>query len=284
MKNALRFSDFVHFFERSDIVAIFHALSREVVFVSVADLVGIRSSLSHSSFGGINDETMSYLIQKKFIVSRDADEKEDLEVLQSSILQHPCIETLYLLLTNSCNFACTYYCFFEGSYSGPKEKTKNMTKEMAITAVNKFAGFFKKAYEYDDFYPYEPSIVFYGGESFINVDVFFATVEEVATLKKSGVLPKNLAMNINTNGSLITQEIATFCTKHKIEVDVSLEGYQSAHDACCVWRGRNNGGTFDDVMRGVAILKDVGAKTCISCTVNENNVEEFSIGFWMVRE
>ena len=273
MKDALRFSNFVHFFERGGITAIFHALSREVIFVNNADLTNIRNRLSHVSFSDINDETMDYLIQKKLVVSSDADEKEDLEVLQKSILQHPCIDTLYLLLTNSCNFACTY-CFFEGSYSGPKEKIMNMTKKMAISAVRQFAGFFKKACGYSDFYPYESSVVFYGGEPLINVDIFFATVEEVETLKESGVLPKNLAMNINTNGSLITREIATFCAKHNIEVDVSLDGYRSVHDACRVWRGGNNRGTFDDVMRGVAILKEVGAKTCISCTVSEKNVEE----------
>jgi len=107
MKDALRFSNFVHFFERGGITAIFHALSREVIFVNNADLTNIRNRLSHVSFSDINDETMDYLIQKKLVVSSDADEKEDLEVLQKSILQHPCIDTLYLLLTNSCNFACT---------------------------------------------------------------------------------------------------------------------------------------------------------------------------------
>lgn len=74
-------------------------------------------------------------------------------------------------------------------------------------------------------------------------------------------------------GSLINHEIASFCAKHNIEVDVSLDGYKSVHDACRVWRGKNKG-TFEDVMRGIAILKESGAKTCISCTVSETNVEE----------
>lgn len=272
MKEALRFSNFVHFFERDGITAIFHALSREVVFVNKTNLADIHECLSRVSSTGTNNEAISYLVEKKFIVSSDTNEAESLKSMQESILQHPCIDTLYLLLTNQCNFSCTY-CFFEGSYSGPKEKTINMTKEMAIASVRQFAGFFKKACEYTDFYPYEPSIVFYGGEPLINVDVFFASVEEVAILKESGALPKNLVMNINTNGSLINREIATFCAKHNIEVDVSLDGYQSLHDACRVWRGENRG-TFEDVMRGIAILKEAGAKTCISCTISENNVEK----------
>lgn len=272
MKETLKFSRFVHFLERNSVVAIFHALSREVVFVNEASLADLRNCLSDASFADANSEEISYLIQKKFVVSDDANEVESLKLTQDSILQHPCIDTMYLLLTNNCNFACTY-CFFEGSYGDPKEKTMNMTKEMAIASVRQFAGFFKKACEYTDFYPYEPSIVFYGGEPLINADVFFASVEEVAMLKESNALPQNLAMNINTNGSLITHEIAAFCGKHDIEVDVSLDGYKSVHDSCRVWRGKN-GGTFKDVMRGIKILKEAKTKACVSCTINENNVEE----------
>lgn len=271
MENTLKFSNFVHFFEKNGITAIFHALSREVVFVNDDDLMDIRNLLLHPSFVGANNETINSLIQKKLVVSSDTDETKSLELLQKSILQHPCIDTLYLLLTNRCDFACTY-CFFKGSFNCPKEEIINMTKETAIISVRQFASFFKKACEFTDFYPYEPSIVFYGGEPLINVDVFFIAVEEIAILKESGVLPQNLVININTNGSLINHEIASFCIKHNIEVDVSLDGYQSVHDACRIWRGSNKG-TFEDVMRGIAILKEVGAKTCISCTVSENNVE-----------
>lgn len=272
MKDALRFSNFVHFFKRNGITAIFHALSREVVFVDETNLANVRDGLLRASFTDVNNETINYLIKKEFVLSADADEAGSLKFIQESILQHPCIDTLYLLLTDNCNFACTY-CFFEGSYSGPKEKTMNMTKELAIASVRQFASFFKKACDYPDFYPYEPSVVFYGGEPLINVDVFFAAVEEVVSLKESCVLPKNMAMNINTNGSLINREIAAFCAKHNIEVDVSLDGYKSVHDACRVLRSRNTG-TFDAVMRGITLLKEAGAKTCISCTISENNVEK----------
>ncbi len=272
MKKSVRFSDFVHFFERNDTTAIFHALSREVVFANKENLTELNNCLSQAPGTDANNETINYLLQEKFLVPVNTDETDSLKLMQESILQHPCIDTLYLLLTNNCNFACKY-CFFEGSYNNPKEKTINMTKKLAIDSVRQFAGFLKKACEYTDFNPYEPGIVFYGGEPFINADIFFATVEEVVTLKNSGLLPQNLAMNINTNGSLINHEIASFCAKHNIEVDVSLDGYQSMHDACRVWKGGNNG-TFAEVMKGINILREAGAKTCISCTISETNVEE----------
>jgi uncharacterized protein len=148
-----------------------------------------------------------------------------------------------------------------------------MTKELAIATVKRFARYLKKAEEYPDFKPYESSIVFYGGEPLLNADVFFAAVEKVVDLKKTRRLPQCVTMNINTNGSLITPQIASFCAKHAIEVDVSLDGYKKVHDACRIWRGKGEG-TFEDVMRGIEILKKAGAKTCISCTVSEMNVDE----------
>ena len=281
MGEKFRFSNFVHFFERNEIIAVFHALSRELVFVSEANLTDIRNALHCASITDSVDEALSYLKQKGFVVSVDADETKSLKLIQQSVLQRPAIDTLYLLLTDNCNFACTY-CFFEGSYSGPKEKTTNMTKELALTSVRRFASYLKRAYEYSDFKPYEPSIVFYGGEPFINVDIFFAAVEEIARLKKSGAFPQNLTVNVNTNGSLINHEIASFCAKHSIEVDISLDGYKSANDACRIWRGKNKG-TFEDIMRGIATLKEAGAKTCISCTVSEANVDELpDIFIWFL--
>lgn len=272
MEDKFKFSNFVHFLERDRIIAIFHALSREVVFVSESILANIRLSLSREDLTGVEDEYMIHLKQKGFVISADTDEIESLKMIQQSILQHPCIDTLYLLLTDNCNFACTY-CFFEGSYNSPKEEAANMTSATAIDSVRKFANYLKKANEYQDFHPYEPSIVFYGGEPLLNANVFFAAVEEGVRLKKAGMFPENMAMSINTNGSMIDRDIASFCAEHKIEVDVSLDGYKSVHDACRIWRGKNKG-TFEDVMRGIDILKEAGAKTCISCTVSEANVAQ----------
>ncbi len=272
MEENFKFSNFVHFFERNGVSAIFHALSREVVFVDEANLANMRNILSDVAVADSADEALGYLKEKGFIVASEKDETDGLKLIQQSIIQGPLIDTLYLLLTDNCNFGCTY-CFFEGSYNGPKEKTMNMTRELALASVRRFAGYLKKAYEGIEFIPNESGIVFYGGEPLINASVFFAAVEEIARLKDSGDFPQDLILNINTNGSLITPEIASFCARHNIEVDVSLDGYKSVHDACRIWRGKRTG-TFEDVMRGIAILKEAGAKTCISCTVSETNVED----------
>ncbi|MCX6808157.1 MAG: SPASM domain-containing protein [Candidatus Berkelbacteria bacterium] len=268
----LKFSKFVHFFEKDEAVAIFHALTRKVVFVCKTDLTRIAEALSSDNTDDDTVAAIEYLLQSGLIVTAEADESAELAKLQSKILQRPSIDTLYLLLTDNCNFACNY-CFFKGSYCDPNEKLSDMTNEIAISSLRQFAKHLKKASEYPDFKPSEPSVVFYGGEPFLNTEVFFAAVEEIAAMKKSGLLPNDLAININTNASLIDDEIAAFCAKHEIEVDVSLDGYKSVNDACRVWRG-NGKGTFDDIIRGIDILRVARTKTCISCTVSETNVDE----------
>ena len=79
MKNLLKFSIFVHFFEKNGITAIFHALSREIVFISESELTSIRNSLSNASFIDIdNNKALNYLIKKGLVVMADNNEANSL--------------------------------------------------------------------------------------------------------------------------------------------------------------------------------------------------------------
>ena len=281
MQKLLKFSKYVHFFNKENMVAIFHAITRSVVFVKKAELTQIQEELS----GGrrMSGTTRRCLFKKGILVSSTNTETRSIKTLQKSILQHPSIDTMYLLLTDQCNFACRY-CFFEGSYTDSKKKYVHMSEEGAFTAIHNYVRYYKKAFSFDDFVPNEACIIFYGGEPLINKAVFFKAVEEIERLKKSSDLPKHLRLSINTNGSTITEEIAIFCLSHKIEVDISLDGYESVHDECRIWSGSGKG-TFKDVMRAINILKKVGTNTCISCTVSETNVDSLpEIYKWFLDE
>ncbi len=273
-------------------VAIFHSLNRQILFVGVELLEKIKDYLllslgsSANSLDEITSQVLSYLEQYRLLVPRE--DKEDMEIarIQKKILRRPCIDTLYLILTDNCNFGCSY-CFFEGSYgsygSARRERT-NMTNATAILAIGKFSKFLKKAYQFSDFHPREPSVVFYGGEPLLNVDVFYRAVVEINRLKANSELPANLKININTNGSLISEQFAKFCTENSIEVDVSIDGYQSVHDACRVLQDGKTG-TFYSVMEGIKTLKRFGANVCVSCTISEQNVDNLPRIFeWFLDE
>lgn len=281
----LRFSRFVHFWEKNGVIAIFHRISRKVLFVDRDILSDIKEYL----LAGLDEvsEEIKGLINclENFRMLIPVDEQEEFEIdnLKKSILFRPCIDTLYLILTDDCNFCCTY-CFFEGSYKKSETKKQSMSSDTAITSIRKFADYLKRSFEFPDFFPQEPGIVIYGGEPLLNLKVFRLAIEEVSRLKNCGELPDKLSVNINTNGSLITPEIATFCVSHNIEVDVSLDGYESVNDICRQWK-KDRKGTFSDIIRAISILKKAGANVCISCTVSEANVDELPKVFeWFLDE
>jgi len=277
MDNNLKFSRFAHFWEKNGIVAVFHALNRQVLFFSPKLLLRIKKFLSTNSCNASKEpavivQSIKELKNSRILVSINEREEREIEKLQKMILSRPCIDTLYLILTDKCNFDCTY-CFFEGAYGSPETRSDTMSNLTAISAIQRFASYLNMAYDFPDFHPQDPSIIFYGGEPLLNLKVFYSAVKEINRLKKYKRLPLNLSVSINTNGSLITPEIALFCVNNKIEVDVSLDGYESVNDKCRVWKKSNNG-TFSAIMRGISILQKLGAKTCISCTISEANVNE----------
>lgn len=277
MNNDLKFSRFAHFWKKNDIIAVFHALNRQVLFLNHELLASIKNFLSSSSHdiskkSAIVAQSIKKLKDYELLIPVTEKEEREIEKLQKMILSRPCIDTLYLILTDNCNFDCTY-CFFEGSYNLPGTRRDIMLGVTAVSAIRKFAIYLRKAYDFPDFHPQKPSIIFYGGEPLLNLKVFYSAVEEIDRLKKHKQLPLGLSVSVNTNGSLITSEIAAFCASHKIEVDVSLDGYESVNDKCRIWK-KSRKGTFLEVVKGISILQKSGAKTCISCTISESNVNE----------
>lgn len=269
-----KFSSFAHFFEKNDTVAIYNSLNHNLLFMEKKEFQKFSKllPLKEHNFSLARRKFIADFRGAGMIVPGNENENKKVIKLQESILSTPWINTLYLLITNNCNFGCTY-CFFNGSYFRPNEKSAFMSEETAIRSIRKFAEYLKQAEQYSGFPALRPNVIFYGGEPFLNPKIFKSAVLEIESLKKSGKLPSDTMININSNGSLITDEIAEFCAKHNIEVDVSLDGYQAVHDASRLWR-RQKKGTFNAVVDGINRLKKFKTNMCISCTVAESNVDE----------
>lgn len=269
-----KFSSFAHFFEKNDTIAIYNSLDHGLLFIEKKDFQQFRELLPMGAhnFSKLQRKNIADFRKMGLIVPMDENENDKVVKLQESILSTPWINTLYLLITNDCNFGCTY-CFFNGSYARPNGKSAFMSEGTAICSIKKFAEYLRQAEQYSGFPALRPNVIFYGGEPFLNPKIFKSAVLEIESLKKSGELPNDTMININSNGSLITDEIAEFCAKHNIEVDVSLDGYQAVHDTNRLWR-RHRKGTFSAVVNGINRLKKFKTNMCISCTVAESNVEE----------
>jgi uncharacterized protein len=60
-------------------------------------------------------------------------------------------------------------------------------------------------------------------------------------------------ISIQTNGLLITNEILDICSRYKTSVAVSIDGPKEIHNKSRITHGGE--GTFDDVMKGIDLLK-----------------------------
>ena len=108
------------------------------------------------------------------------------------------IKMLVLSLTGQCNFACRY-CYAAG------HDRSMMSPETALAAVKLAADGGERFV-----------IQFSGGEPLLNFECLKAVVDYVHQEKLPAVL------QLQTNGSLLTDKIAKYLYKNKVAIGVSL--------------------------------------------------------------
>jgi uncharacterized protein len=282
---ALRISRFAQKFVNGSIVAWFHSLKMEPLFISKAisdPLSGFEKAQMPETFLEkiITDQKeiflkiISKLYSSGILVKEQHDEFEELKKLQEKFLQEPAIGILYLLLDDRCNFRCDY-CFLKNalatgrSFSSMNRDTAKKTLDRYSQLLSKNAG--------------RKTIIFYGGEPLINSDILKFCLEYIRELKEKDLLPADQAVTINTNGSLIDERIANLFCEHDVAVSVSIDGPEYIHDQ----RRRfvNGQGTFREVIRGFNLLKDKKVNVGISCTVAEHNLDQLpEIVDWFISD
>lgn len=160
----------------------------------------------------------------------------------------PSIKMLVLSLTGRCNFACRY------CYAAEHDKNK-MSLETAIRAVNLAAASGERFV-----------LQFSGGEPLMNYSVLKGVVEYV----KDNNIPAQL--QIQTNGSKLTDEIAKFLYQNKVGIGVSLDGRPKVNDKL---RLKKNGyGATGEILKGLEVLKRNNIACGITCVVTSENVDE----------
>ena len=158
------------------------------------------------------------------------------------------IKMLILGLTGRCNFACAY-CY---ASEQPKDM---MTIETACRAID------MAAVDGNSFI-----LQLSGGEPLLAFDLIQTIVAYVREKKIAAVL------QLQTNGSLITTEIAAFLKKEKIGVGVSLDGRPRENDACR--RLTNGDGTSSLIADGIRTLAEAGVEIGFTCVVTNQNVRQ----------
>ncbi|MGL4293985.1 MAG: anaerobic sulfatase maturase [Bacteroidales bacterium] len=82
---------------------------------------------------------------------------------------------------------------------------------------------------------------------------------------------KRITNSMQTNAVLLDDDWCLFLKQHDFQVTVSLDGPRHCHDR---YRINNNGnGSFDEVMRGIGLLRKYGIKFQVKTTINDYNVQ-----------
>ena len=148
------------------------------------------------------------------------------------------------------NFACKY-CY-AAEHDGSMLKVDD-----AIKAVNLAAGSGEKFV-----------IQFSGGEPLLNFECLKAVVKYVQDNNLPAVL------QIQTNGSLMTDEIAQYLFKNKVAIGVSLDGRPNINDKLRLTKAGD--GATNSILYGLEVLKRNNIAVGITCVVTDENVSELA--------
>lgn len=285
----VRLSRFVHFVQVGNTVTtLYNALSQAVVYVPTEVAAVIKTievatpeQFVRQHFPDFVEEGYTLLQQlwiQRILVGKDEDEMVEVEMLQQ-VLETPQIMILYLILTDICNIGCRY-CFFEGGIPEGHEFCM-MTPEIAQRGIDLFARSLNPSLLQDD--TDRPMIILYGGEALINWKVAKQALSYIEQQKAKGVLPANTSVTLNTNGTLLTPEIATELAKYNVNVAISVDGPQEIHDRMRV--DHHGKGTFERVMTGFGIAKSAGCSLSACCTIDEHNLDVLpDVTRWLIEE
>jgi len=148
--------------------------------------------------------------------------------------------SLFLVLTRDCNLRCKY-CSADYGKFGEENPINLMSFETAKKSVDFFIEHMNERLE-------QILIVFVGGEPLLNFDVLKKTVEYCETIQNHEI---NFALN--TNGILMTEEMAIWFKEQNIPVRFSIDGLKNIHDANRIYP--DGKGSFDDAIKGYNIYK-----------------------------
>src|SRR5215469_1454343 len=149
------------------------------------------------------------------------------------------LKTVFLHVTKGCNLRCRY-CYFSANRPLPDEMTATDFEQL-----------------WPDLVALRPrKIVVTGGEPLLRPDIM-----RLLSSLKSEIAGKGITRSLNTNGLLVTTDVARRLVGLVDQIRVSLDGPAEPNDAL---RGS---GSFDAAIRALACLQAVGFDPGVLITV-----------------
>lgn len=152
-----------------------------------------------------------------------------------------------------CNLSCVY-CYVREGASVPKRT--RMSQETLIAMTD----FFCEKQEDIEF-------IWHGGEPLLaGIDFYGSVVRAQSKWVNAG---RNITNFVQTNAVLVDREWAEFFSRNGFVVGVSLDGTARFHNVTRPFSG--GGPSFDNVMRGITLLRSAGVFNGVICGVTRYN-------------
>lgn len=176
--------------------------------------------------------------------------------------------TLVLVLTEDCNFRCSY-CTFSGAYDNEGlHRQISMAESTALAALDFFFQRTSVA---------TPAVTFYGGEPLLEKDLLKKVVRHARAKN-----PRTLTQ-FTTNGYLLDESFVRFLIESDTAVIISLDGPEEIHNSCRVLR--SGAGTFRRIVQNIEMIAEIDndflkRRVLIRPTVTAGKELETIIGFF----
>jgi len=151
--------------------------------------------------------------------------------------------------SNACNMRCTY-CYANATVG----RTMSMTTARRVI---------DRVWEHSN----HPCILeFHGGEPLLNFG-FIRQAIDYASTKTTDDGRQMFSYSLQTNGTLITNEVADFLADRHVSTGVSIDGFASVHDAARVFP--DGTGSYQQVVAGIQRLQSAGVSFSVLCVIKE---------------
>ena len=253
-----------HYHDRRDVV-VYHSLQPELLHLDTEQWLSVvENPDSHQG-----TDLYHKLCELKLLVTTGAEDQKQLAIardrLASNLTKSPSI--LYLVLTEECNLACRYCPYSERPT--PHSVPNGMTIEEARDGIKEWAALLRSSSKPGD----EPTIIFYGGEPFLNCNVLLEAIRYARSLESRGEFPGGpLKLTLISNGVLMTAELAQFLAYQGVEVTIAIDAFSGTND---IYRlDMNNKGTLNSALAALEMLRESNTTTYLSTTLTPENLQE----------
>ena len=189
-----------------------------------------------------------YNLKKVFTSEEELDEKQDefiKELSKKPIIQKPVLSNIKVIVSTACNFRCEYCLVYKNRKN---VAPKLMGKEMADRIIE----FYNEKIK-------DGVIVFTGGEPLTNWKIVNYFLDHVKA-----------KFIIQTNGALITEEIAKKFKEKNVLIILSMDGDDEEKNSM---RKLINGDlAYDSIIKGYKIAKEAGCSVGVSFVSGYHNL------------